>query len=226
MLRLFFASASVIVLILTLSPSSIVVFFGALLFGASVVLAKAFMFSGSFHRAATFFSIVVVFMYTVTNYFANNFIGDYILVRLQNIELSDRYFMNVFPFILSMDASFTQLVFGNGLKTYSIIGTQFDLPSGYPVHETSNSYFVDSFWEAGLLGLSVSVVFYIVCLVKVLVRKMSAYQTFYISFLLGSLFLTSFIRADYASLRTFVMLHLLYLLLDNKLNDNYGIRWK
>ena len=82
------------------------------------------------------------------------------LVGAASMETSGRAFMSWMPVVRLFQSNVINVLFGHGLKTYSLLGTVYFLPDGTPVHVTSNNIFTDHLWEAGVVGvLSLALMF-------------------------------------------------------------------
>lgn len=206
---------SVVLIFLSLSPSGFITLAGAFL-GAYFFTSLRFKSKAGIRAGATFITLLVaVFVYL---FFSNSLsFFEYVISRVANISLDEsaRLYMVLMPFSWASDSNVFTLLFGHGVKTYSIIGTHYNLPSGVPIHVTSNNMFVDIFWEAGLFGLFLLLSFFSYVFVSIYRVKFGKTQVFILFFIFFDLFLSSFFRADFASLRYFTMLLFLYVLLKN-----------
>lgn len=212
-LKIVFIGLSSILLLLALSPSGYILIVGAFL-GAYVF--SRLKFIASIKPSTCMYSFL--FCIAISAIFfevSNSDFFKYFYLRVSNLELesSDRLYMNVMPFIWSSESSISSFLFGHGIKSYSIIGTEYFLPRGGPIHVTSNNLFVDIFWEAGIIGLSVLLAFFLFVFLKIMNSNFERGQVFLSLFVLFDLFLSSFFRADFASLRFFIMVYILYLLI-------------
>ncbi|WLI73743.1 hypothetical protein [Halomonas alkalicola] len=153
---------AVLLLLLSLSPSGYMILFGSV-FGALVIVflrtpirtRHKIQHVLYFIRALSLF-LAFYFSFVDTPSFY------YVYKRFTSLDVSSssRFYMVVMPFYWMLDSSVFTFLFGNGIKTYSIIGTEFFLPDGSPVHVTSNNFFVDTFWGSGLIGLVVLISFF------------------------------------------------------------------
>ena len=201
---------SIILILLSLSPSGFIIFFGALL---GAILLTTIKFIRRINYKSLISAVFIFILFLCVSVMLISFgLLDYIISRVANISLeeSSRLYMNIMPFYWSADSNIFSFLFGHGVKSYSVIGTYYNLPSGDPIHETSNNMFVDIFWEAGFVGLMLLFCFFIYLFRKVLLSDFSKYQIFIMFYILIDLFLSAFFRADFASLRFFMMLYLLY----------------
>lgn len=210
--RTILVSLSFLIIILSLSPSNILVLLGGILGVTAIVLPKIILTPKVSIKTMTYFIFCVASLPVLAVLTFDAFFGQYILFRFWDLSESSRLYMNIMPFIWSFDGSATQFIFGNGIKSYSIIGTEYFLPNNTPVHETSNNAFVDTFWEAGTVGLLLLICFYLYCFSQILFSQFSRSQVLLAAAILGSLIMSQFVRADFASLRVFVMLYLFFLL--------------
>ena len=211
---------SLIIIILSLSPSGYLVLVGSIVSGVMVLQIRALrpLLVLRFNIITLLStSLLVIFALIILFYGQNFSIFEYIYTRFINVQESGRFYMVAMPFNWSAEGGTFSFLFGNGLKTFSIIGTQFYLPSGSAIHVTSNNFYVDIFWEAGLVGLVITISFYVYLFIKILNSKYSTHQIFIAAMLFGNLVFSNFVRADYASIRTFVLLYLLFLLTHSRI---------
>ncbi len=206
---------TIILLILSLSPSGYISFFGA--FAGAYFLTEI-----KFIKRLTLKQIIVMLFLIFLSIFSAFYllsIGvlDYIIGRITNPEMlqSARAYMSYMPFVWSSESNMFSFLFGHGVKSYSIIGTAFNVPGGNAVDVTSNNFYVDTFWEAGLIGLLILMSFFIYLFKKIFKSKFGRLQVFIMFFIFFDLFLSGVFRADFASMRYFIMLYLLYVLLHN-----------
>jgi O-antigen ligase len=144
----------------------------------------------------------------------NEQVFQYIYSRIfeANLDNSGRFYMVVMPYSWSFDGSVFSFLLGHGVKSYSIIGSHYSFLSGEPIHDTSNNIYTDVFWESGLLGLILLLMFFLFvfsCIFKRKIGKQSSFIAFYFLF---ELMLSGMFRADYASARFFIILYLIYLM--------------
>lgn len=200
-------------MVLSLSPSGYIVlmmcFFLSYLFTKVSVLSL----SNLYKLAALAFFVVFLFSFVIAS---NNPFIEYIVNRIVNVDPSSsgRLFMLLGPFEWVKESGLISFVFGHGVKTFAIIGTSYSLPSGEPIHVTSNNMYVDIFWEAGILGLAILLLYFSFIFVKIFTVEFGQQQRFITFFVFFDLLLSAIFRADYASLRFFIMLYLLFLLLN------------
>lgn len=206
---------TIILLILSLSPSGYISFFGAF-------VGAYFLTEIKFIKRLTLKQIIVMLFLIFLSIFGTFYllsieILDYIIKRITNPEMlqSARVYMSYMPFVWASESNIFSFLFGHGVKSYSIIGTVFNVPSGEPVHVTSNNFYVDTFWEAGLIGLLILMSFFIYLFKKIFKSKFGRLQVFIMFFIFFDLFLSGVFRADFASMRYFIMLYLLFVLLHN-----------
>jgi len=213
--RKFLILFSIILLVLSLSPSGYITFLGSLL-GAYLFTNIKFIKRFNFKNIFVSIAIVSVITFFVIESFSVG-IGEYILNRITNIDLetSGRFFVVLMPFIWALDSNIFTLLFGHGIKTYSIIGTKYIVPSNSePVGVTSTNFFTDIFWESGLVGLLLLISFFIYIFRKILKSKFDKFQVFIMLFVFFDLLLSSFFRSDFATIRYFIMLYFLYMLIN------------
>lgn len=210
---------SVLLIVLSLSPSGFMVLVGTFLGGFLVLSLRHFLSTKKISlQYIIYIGIVTVLLVALLKIISNLYIFDYIFYRFSFINESGRFFMSVMPFKWSWESNVYSFLFGHGIKTYSIIGTQFMIPSGGPVHPTSNNIFADIFWESGLVGLSILIIFYFYCFFKILTSKVSSFQIFIAGAILFDMFFSGFVRSDFASMRVFIMFYFFFHLI------NYDMR--
>lgn len=223
--RFFLISFAVVLLFLSLSPSGFMILFGSLSGALSTVFVRYLLYRNIKAKHLFVFVFLLVVCGGGCLYFINTNAFEYIINRFANIDVesSARFYMVVMPFVWMQDSNIFTFLLGNGIKTYSIIGTEFLLPSGLPVHVTSNNFFTDTFWESGFIGLLTLISFFLYLFIKVMKLKFTPYQLFIAAMILFDLFFSSLVRADFASLRFFLMLYFLFILLNY---DMRGLLWK
>ncbi|KUM52486.1 hypothetical protein AR688_09295 [Rheinheimera sp. EpRS3] len=201
------------IMLLSLSPSGYIVLIMCFCLSYFFTKMSTLSFSG-LCKLAALFCFFVFFTFFVLG--SNNPFFEYIINRVINVDASSssRLSMLLGPFEWVKDSSLISFVFGHGLKSFAIVGTNYVLPSGEAVHVTSNNMYVDVFWEAGVLGLLLMLLYFLFIFVKIFSVKQSQQQQFVTFFVFFDLVLSAVFRADYASLRFFLMLYLLFLLLN------------
>ena len=149
--------------------------------------------------------------------FTNNEYTDYVLTRINTADSDNgRVFMLLGPLEWIQESNFFSILFGHGIKSYSIIGSFYTLHSGDPVHVTSNNLYIDVFWESGILGLFFLLSFFSCVLYKIFSLNVSKSSVFVMLFVFFDIVFSSIFRGDYASFRFFIMIYLLYVLIENK----------
>lgn len=125
----------------------------------------------------------------------------YFTDRVENAGDSGRFFVIVESIrTLVNDGSMFRLLFGNGLKSFELLQTW--NPDVNVV--TSNNLYVDVFFESGVIGLAILLSFYVYVLKKI--KRINVFQFRIFAYLiLVNLFLSGFYRADYATLRFFLL---------------------
>jgi len=213
--RVFYIFFALFLLIMSLSPSGYIVF--ALAFAGACLF--TFLKFTRANSVVTSNHLLVVLAFVVglaAVGFALLEYGfiDYIFVRIfdPSVFESPRVYMSYMPFVWMWDSNFFSFLFGHGMKSYSIIGTAFSVPSGEPVHATSNNIYVDVFWESGAVGLALLLAFFSYVLFMILKSGYSKYQVFIALFVLFDLMFSGFFRADFASLRYFILIYLSFIL--------------
>jgi len=208
---------------LSLSPSGYLTLFFTLIGAYIFTKLKHLTFKFKWHSVFIFIMIspiVIMFLF----YFLNSAYFDYFYNRIADPRMLDssRAYMSYMPFCWAWESNPVSFLFGHGIKSYSIIGTAFYLPDGSPVHVTSNNLFVDTFWEAGLLGIIVLLVFFIYVISRAFKIKYSKVQSFSTFFVLFNLVFSSIFRADFASFRFFILLYLVFILIHYDLRSIKG----
>lgn len=206
-----------LLMVLSLSPS------GYLVLGLSFLLAYSFnslkYLSGI--KMVRFIGVILTMVFLfVYLYASNNQFIDYIISRVSNVDAgnSGRLYMLLGPLSWVQESTPFSLLFGHGLKSYSIIGTYYSLPSGEPIHVTSNNLYVDILWESGIVGLLLLILYFIYIFKKIWAIRFSSSNSFIALFIFFDLLLSAFFRADYATFRFFIMLYLLFLLVNHNYN--------
>lgn len=205
-------------MVLSLSPSGYIVlmscFFLAYLFTKVSVLSL----SNFYKISAMVFVVIFLFLFAIAS---NNPFVEYILNRIVNVNPSEsgRLFMLLGPFEWVKESALISFVFGHGIKTFAILGTAYTLPSGEPIHVTSNNMYVDVFWEAGVLGLALLLLYFSFIFVKTFTVTFGQQQRFVTFFVFFDVVLSALFRGDYASLRFFIMLYLLFILLSYEISE-------
>jgi len=210
-----------LMVVFSLAPSGFISLFGAVI--------GAWFFSGLkyFSGRMAFKKLVLSALAVVSAvaiFFMNEEIFQYIYSRIFDAtpDNSDRFYMVVMPYLWSLDGSLFSLLFGYGVKSYSIIGSYYILPSGEAVHATSNNIYTDIFWESGLIGLVLLLSFFIFVFVSIFKGKIGRNYSFIAFYFLFDLVLSGFFRADYASARFFIILYLIYLIVNNPHRSSVG----
>lgn len=206
---------TIVLLILSLSPSGYISLFGAFT-GAYVFTELKFIKKLTINQVSVIIIIIIIFIISSFYLFSIGIL-DYIIGRITNPEMtqSARAYMSYMPFVWSSESNIFSFLLGHGIKSYSIIGTVFNVPDGSPVHVTSNNFYVDTFWEAGLVGLLILFSFFLYLFRKIIKSNYEKFQVFIMFFIFFDLFLSGVFRADFASMRYFIMLYLLYILIHN-----------
>jgi hypothetical protein len=221
--RLIIVGVGLALIILSLSPSGYITFVGA--FGGAYIFTqlKFFRFKASFKGLCTALSLLFLLPLALVYFFGSGYF-DYFYSRIASPEIweSARAYMSYMPFVWASDSNALSFLFGHGIKSYSIIGTYFNLPSGEPVHVTSNSLYVDTFWESGLFGLILIAAFFVFVFISNFKSKHSKAQVFVAFLVLFDLMLSGLFRADFASFRFFILLYLVYVLIYYDLRNVKG----
>lgn len=213
--RKFLILFSIFLLILSLSPSGYITFLGSLL-GAYLCTNIKFIKRLNYKNILVGVLMLGFITFLAFESFSVG-IGEYILNRITraDLETSGRLFVVFMPFIWAMESNIFSFLFGHGLKSYSIIGTKYIVPSNSePVGVTSTNFFTDTFWESGLIGLILLILFFIYLFRKILKSKFDKFQVFIMFFVFFDLLLSSFFRSDFATIRYFIMLYLLFILMN------------
>src|SRR5690554_3576596 len=160
--KLIVVGVGLFLIILSLSPSGYITFAGA--FGGACFFTqiKFSRFKVSFKGLFAVLSLSVLLPVVSVHLFSLGYF-EYFYNRVAGPGAweSARAYMGYMPFVWAWDSSAMSFLFGHGIKSYSIIGTAFNLPSGEPVHVTSNNLYADTFWESGLFGLILIAAFFV-----------------------------------------------------------------
>lgn len=224
--RYLYTFLAVFLLLVSLSPSGYIVFILALL-GAYLFSNLKFSSFNLVIKKSSLIILFVGFMVSVIVITVASNLGflDYFLTRVTDTRstvTSARSYMAYMPFVWAADSNFFSVLFGHGIKSYSIIGTAFNVPSGEPVHVTSNNIYVDTFWESGFLGLAVLLSFFYWVFIKIMKSPYSKLQIFIALFVLFDLMFSGVFRADFASFRFFILLYLIFILIQYDLRKIKG----
>ncbi|HLV69834.1 MAG TPA: hypothetical protein VKY34_03945 [Xanthomarina sp.] len=221
--KLIVVGLGLFLIILSLSPSGYITLAGA--FGAAYFFTqiKFSRFKVSFKGLFAVLSFLVLLPVVSVHLFSLGYF-DYVYNRVASPEMveSARAYMGYMPFVWAWDSNAMSYLFGHGIKSYSIIGTAFNLPSGEPVHVTSNNLYADTFWESGLFGLILIAAFFVFVFFSILNSKHGKAQVFVAFLVLFDLMLSSLFRADFASFRFFILLYLVYILIHYDLRNAKG----
>lgn len=214
--RILMSLLGFIMIIFSLSPSGYIAFFGAL--GGAWLFSEAKYFTGrvSFNRLGLVFLILV---FVLLFFAVNDEVYNYIYSRISQATLSNsgRFYMVVMPYFWSWDGDLFGFLFGHGMKSYSVIGTYYSLPNGAPVHPTSNNIYTDVFWESGVVGLVLLLLFFAFVFIRICRSKVGKFHSFVAFYFFFELTLSGMFRADFASARFFILLYLMYLLVSQPL---------
>lgn len=202
-----------ILMLLSLSPSGYVVLMASFTLAYSVSRLKRFNTKSIVRFVLFVTAVAFIFIYL---HASNNQFLDYFFSRISNVDASNsgRLYMLLAPFEWIQESNPFSILFGHGLKSYSIIGTYYSLPNGDPIHVTSNNLYIDVLWESGLIGLLTLIIYFLYIFIKICSLKVSPSKSFIVLFIFFDVLLSAFFRADYASFRFFIMLYLLYLLVN------------
>ncbi len=215
---------AIFLLILSLSPSGYITCLGSLI-GAYIFTNLKFIKTIRYKTIIGGFFLLIISFAVLYELFRLDF-GTYILNRITNldIETSSRFFVVLMPFVWALESSIFSFLFGHGIKSFSIIGTTYDMPFGAPVGVTSTNFFTDTFWESGLIGLLVLLSFFIYLFRKILKSKFDKFQIFIMLFIFFDLFLSALFRSDFTTIRYFLMLYLLFLLINYDMKILKGVK--
>ncbi|MDM1450401.1 O-antigen ligase family protein [Myroides odoratimimus] len=188
----------IVLLFLTYSPSSYITFF---------IICMVFLLY-KYRMKFVLISILPIILGSfLFSKFRNINAFEYLYERVIGIENSSRYttIKNAVTFMIENDM-FT-LLLGNGIKSFSLLHTVGgDFRTSY---ETSNNLFIDVFFECGAIGLSILIFFFIYSLKKILTQSNSKYTLFAL-LLWVDVVLSAMFRADYATLRVFILLYFIF----------------
>lgn len=203
-----------VMVIFSLSPSGFITLLGAV--SAAWILSEIKYLSGRINigKISVF---LAVFAFLSVFVLMNEQIFEYIYGRIfyATPSNSGRFYMIVMPYLWSLDGSLFSLLFGYGVKSYSIIGSYYNLPSGVPVHDTSNNIYTDIFWESGLIGLLLLISFFVLIFVRIFKSKIGKPFSFIAFYFIFEIMFSSLFRADYASARFFIILYTIYLIVES-----------
>ena len=212
--RKFIVILGFFLMILSLSPSGYITFFGSLGFAWIFVSLKHASFK--LKPSTILFVFLSLCLIPIgTHILVNSSFFDYFFNRISDPRMLDspRAYMSYMPFNWAWNSNPFSFLFGHGIKSYSIIGTAFNNPDGLPVHVTSNNIYVDTFWESGIIGLLILLGFFYFIFTKLMKSKHSKFQVFIGLFVLFDLMFSGIFRADFASIRFFSLLYLLFILI-------------
>jgi len=190
-------SLGIILIFLTFSPSSYTSF---------LILAAIFVF---YKVNKVFFAFIVSAIILIVPFFT---FGDiealtYYNDRILGVEGSGRF--RIIADSLSLffnDTNFFSLLFGNGFKTFQIMSTAPEI-SYYRI--TSNNLFVDVVFECGIIGVILLIAF-LVYLFKLASRVKDRDLKLMSLLLYFNLFLSSFYRADFTTLKFFIIIYIIF----------------
>lgn len=134
----------------------------------------------------------------------------YFTDRITNVSESGR-FSTINHAIMSVinSENFYNLLIGNGLKSFELIQYKY-----YEIGvTTSNNLYVDVFFEAGLIGLSLLFSFYIYVLKRIQKIEFIKYRVF-ANLIFLNIVLSGFYRADYATLRYFILFYFIFIFIN------------
>lgn len=205
-----------VMVVFSLSPSGYLTLAGTVVAAVFFSEIKYFSLNIKFVRIAgilIFATVLCVF------FMLNEQVFEYIYSRIfyATPDNSIRFYMIVMPYMWSIDGNLFSVLFGHGIKSYSIIGTYYNLPSGVPVHPTSNNIYTDIFWESGLIGIILLIFFYTFIFIRIFKSKIGRFFSFIAFYFFFDIVFSGVFRADYASARFFIILYLIYLITENQL---------
>lgn len=198
------ASVAILVIGFSLSPTGYFIFLGAIgLAGISLFLKYRGRFSIYIWLLLTIFIPILGVM---SIYLLDSRAFEYILTRLVTFtpESSSRAYMNFMVPTWLGEGESLRAFFGYGMKSYALLGEYYNLPNGIPVHITSNNLFVDTLWEAGMIGLffiSALFAYIYISIYKLTIGRGISFLLFYYFF---DFLLSSLMRADFSSPRFFI----------------------
>lgn len=214
---------SIFCLLLSLAPSGALTFILAITFSMLFYSIKYLSFKASV-RKISFMFFTATFLLIIIPVFIKSDIFSYLYTRVVNLDLnsSPRFYESIMPFIWSAESNIINILFGHGMKSYSLLANSYPGPNGEIMHATSNNIYTDIFWESGIVGLSLLLCLYIYLFLKVLTSKFSRQQIFIAFFVFFDIVFSGFFRADFASFRFFILLYLVYLLAHHDLRKLGG----
>ncbi|KUF42860.1 hypothetical protein AS361_05715 [Myroides marinus] len=190
----------VILLFLTYSPSSYITFMLIILVYFWYKFRKAFILV---------LCIPMTLVYLFLSSFHNVSAFEYLYDRITGVESSSRFETIANSLSFMFENGVFVLFFGNGIKSFSLLHTAGGVYRDS--YETSNNLFIDVFFECGLIGLSILLIFFTFVLKKILEMKSSSRGLFAL-LLWVDILLSSMFRADYATLRVFILFYFIFVL--------------
>lgn len=198
-----------VLILLTYSPSAYISLIILLAFEILYKLFKNNKFY-FFVISGIFISILPI-IFIVLNSFNIESLS-YFKERINNADKSGRFYIldKAITSIYEDNNIFT-LIFGNGLKSFELLQYRFSEISV----STSNNLYVDVFFEAGLLGLIILLCFYYFVFIKIIKIQLVKYK-FFASLIFINIIVSGFYRADYATLRYFILFYFIYIFINYK----------
>ncbi|TQR12718.1 O-antigen ligase family protein [Psychrobacillus soli] len=163
------------------------------------------------------FSILGVFIFNIFN------VGKILYPVLGRFDTmfdstgSARTYMVTQPFKWIFEYKVWNILFGLGPNSFEYLKYVKKLPSGEPIHSTSNNLFTDFTFENGFVGLICVISIFIIIMRRVLINlKIEVNKYSVVTYmLLVHLFITSMYRADYLSPRFWIIILIIIYLVKN-----------
>lgn len=201
--RMIFLAIGLFILFLTFSPSGYLLLISSILLMMFIYMIKYFDISRVL-KCIVFIALLILITFIIHIYNPDTF--EYILLRVQNVEESGRYSSIITAINYIEEGNIFNLFFGYGLKSFSLIHNVTNINS-----QTSNNLFIDIFFECGIIGLLFLFYFYFYLFGKI--YKCEYRRNFILGFMLYfDLLVSALFKADYAILRSFVLIYFIYIL--------------
>lgn len=201
--KIIFVLLGLLILFLTFSPSGYILFVMCMTISFLLYILR-YPTAKNLIRITILLVLSITLLYTVYCYVPESF--EYFLFRLRTVEDSNRYDTIYRALLLVKESSVFNLLFGFGLKSLPLASNIINLGA-----ETTNNLFVDLLFEGGIIGVVLLLTFY-GCVFRVIWKNKDKTSFLLSNTLILSLLISSLFKAEYASLRTFVLLLMVYLL--------------
>lgn len=151
-------------------------------------------------RASHFFILLVVALLSIAIVYVGTFLIDFIYYKMSNEASgasSRSQFMISFVQLIA-ESSYTQLIFGHGLGTMSVLD-EFGMRSEDYLFRITNNYVLDMFWESGAVGVLLIFVFFVILFYPGIKYGFVSRYYFLGSLMVFQLLVTSTYRSEYFS---------------------------